>query len=237
LLNIISYVCKELKLKDMNVFDKLEELELEIAKSRIVTKELEASRICWCKNNRKEIKKLYPKKNIIYAMTDISLALCSYHPYRGYHDEKYFFKVNDIRFSPDNDFTGYRKPSPTVLGDVLDINLNVVNESERVYISELISIEQENKPSKLSNNFTKVYVMIDKNTGYYKIGRSKNPNQREKTLQSEKPTIEMLFNRDARVKDEKKLHDMFDKKRVRGEWFDLKGSDLGLIKEYFDNPN
>jgi hypothetical protein len=37
-----------------------------------------------------------------------------------------------------------------------------------------------------------VYLMIDKNTGYHKIGFSKNPKHREKTLQSEKPTIELL---------------------------------------------
>ena len=74
--------------------------------------------------------------------------------------------------------------------------------------------------------------MIDKNTGYYKIGRSVNPSIREKTLQSEKPTIEMLFNHDAEVKDEKELHNMFSEKRIRGEWFDLNGSDLCKIKDY-----
>ena len=86
----------------------------------------------------------------------------------------------------------------------------------------------------MQEKFTKVYVMIDKNTGYYKIGRSKNPQYRERTLQSEKPTIEMLFNHEARVKDEKDLHKMFQDKRVRGEWFDLNGSDLYKIREYFN---
>ena len=76
--------------------------------------------------------------------------------------------------------------------------------------------------------------MIDKNTGYYKIGRSIRPLYREKTLQSEKPTIEMLFNYDARIKDEIKLHNIFKDKNVRGEWYNLDGTDLQKIKEYFN---
>jgi hypothetical protein len=76
--------------------------------------------------------------------------------------------------------------------------------------------------------------MIDKNTGYYKIGRSLKPKFREKTLQSEKPTIELLFSNDAKIKKEKDLHNMFSDKRIRGEWFDLNGSDLTKIKEYLN---
>jgi hypothetical protein len=56
-------------------------------------------------------------------------------------------------------------------------------------------------------------------------------------LQSEKPTIEMIYSHDARIKDEKVLHDYFKSKRVRGEWFDLSGSDLQYIKEYFNKTN
>ena len=77
--------------------------------------------------------------------------------------------------------------------------------------------------------------MIDKNTGYYKIGKSTNPNLRERTLQSEKPTIEMIFNKEAKQSDEKKLHEMFKENRIRGEWFDLNGSDLIKIKNYLES--
>ena len=75
--------------------------------------------------------------------------------------------------------------------------------------------------------------MFDKNTGYYKIGRSKNPKHREMTLQSEKPTIEMLFYFEAKNKDEKELHNLFSEKRIRGEWFDLSGTDINTIQNYF----
>ena len=84
------------------------------------------------------------------------------------------------------------------------------------------------------NAKTNVYVMIDKNTGYFKIGRSINPSTRERTLQSEKPTNEMLFNYPATNDCETELHDIYSKKRIRGEWFDLSGSDLKDIKAYFN---
>jgi hypothetical protein len=38
---------------------------------------------------------------------------------------------------------------------------------------------------------------------------------------------------DARIKDEKIIHDMFVQKRIRGEWFDLSGSDVAKIFNYF----
>ena len=43
--------------------------------------------------------------------------------------------------------------------------------------------------------------MCDKNTGFYKIGKSAKPKFRERTLQSEKPTIElvMVFKADAEL--------------------------------------
>lgn len=80
------------------------------------------------------------------------------------------------------------------------------------------------------NNF-KTYIMIDHNTGFYKIGKSKNPYFREKTLQSEKPTIEMLLviNQDI----EKVLHQEFSNKRVRGEWFQLECEDVEYLRKKY----
>ncbi len=65
----------------------------------------------------------------------------------------------------------------------------------------------------------KTYLMKDSNTGMYKIGMSTNPKFREKTLQSEKPTISMVkvWNEDI----EKELHEIYKYQRVRGEWFIL----------------
>lgn len=87
----------------------------------------------------------------------------------------------------------------------------------------------------VQENKNYIYVMLDENTGQYKIGRSKNPIYREKTLQCEKPTIEMKFYYEGTNEDEKKLHKRFEGKRTRGEWFLLKKSDLKKIKKYFNN--
>lgn len=78
----------------------------------------------------------------------------------------------------------------------------------------------------------KTYLVKDKNTGLTKIGRALDPCFREKTLQSEKPTI-VLFavcSRDI----ENKLHKKFSKKRVRGEWFNLSKNDLDSIIAQYD---
>tara|TARA_R100000654_G_C2658433_1_gene124295 strand:+ start:43 stop:888 length:846 start_codon:yes stop_codon:yes gene_type:complete len=73
----------------------------------------------------------------------------------------------------------------------------------------------------------RTYILKDKNTGYYKIGRSINPKEREKTLQSEKPTIKMIkeFKNDI----ENELHKKYSKNRVRGEWFKLNKIQLKYI--------
>ena len=68
--------------------------------------------------------------------------------------------------------------------------------------------------------------MIDKANGFYKIGLSNNPNFRESTLQSEKPTIEIIvskkfINRKIASIFEKTLHTNYETKRIRGEWFNL----------------
>lgn len=73
----------------------------------------------------------------------------------------------------------------------------------------------------------KTYILKDKNTGYYKIGKSTNPLDREKTLQSEKPTYELIkiFNKDI----ETQLHKKYKKENVRGEWFNLSKIQLKYI--------
>jgi hypothetical protein len=192
-------------------------------------------RIDFTRENSKHIKKIFPIKNKIYEIIDINtFRIYGY----DFTDEKYYFKVISNILDPIRQFSRYDCKYPIVKGDILDINLNKVYYSHReIYINNLKEITKENSPDKFINSFTYVYVLIDKNTRYYKIGRSKNPLIREKTLQSEKPTIEMIYSHDARIKDEKVLHDYFKSKRVRGEWFDLSGSDLQYIKEYFNKTN
>ncbi len=76
-----------------------------------------------------------------------------------------------------------------------------------------------------------VYIMMNSRTGYFKIGRSKDPLKREKTLQSEEPDIMLLHHWKAEPAQERELHKKFVSKRVRGEWFKLTIDDLYQLKE------
>lgn len=214
----------------MEFLKKLKEFDNKLQELRKQTDNLKKLRIDWCRENAKEIKKFYPTKGKIYEIIDIENSFYSWLDWRYIHkEEKYFFKPTLTRFDPQQDFnTTYGDESPTVKGDILDNNFKKVQTGVRLYIKNLKSFEFKGKTSK-------VYVMIDKNTGYYKIGKSTNPNLRERTLQSEKPTIEMIFNKEAKQSDEKKLHEMFKENRIRGEWFDLNGSDLIKIKNYLES--
>jgi hypothetical protein len=86
------------------------------------------------------------------------------------------------------------------------------------------------KKSAHQNRKTQIYVMRDNHTGHYKIGRSDSPVKREATLLSQKSSIELLFYAEAIFDYEKRLHDLFADKRIRGEWFDLSQGDVELIK-------
>lgn len=70
----------------------------------------------------------------------------------------------------------------------------------------------------------KTYIMFDSSTGMYKIGKSNNPKYRETTLQSEKPTVELVLICDKDI--EEKLHRHYSDKRYRGEWFKLNADDI-----------
>lgn len=218
------------------ILEKYDKFKEDIDELDAQIKAIRDERTAWSKENRKLIKSFYPKRNKIYQIKDINDCGLSHYRSEDLEDFIYYFKSSNPRFAPDLNFNKWNDSYPTVKGQILDSNLKNVTSPTwdiEICITNLKEIEDGNNPLNHSNRLTKVYVMLDKNTGYYKIGRSKNPTYRERTLQSEKPTIEMLFNWDAKVKDEKVLHDKFQDKRIRGEWFDLSGGDLNCIKEYF----
>ena len=76
-----------------------------------------------------------------------------------------------------------------------------------------------------------VYLMRDVANDYYKIGISNNPEYRERTLQSEKPTIVKLVakqypSRSIARSIEASLHKVYQDKHIRGEWFSLTEKDV-----------
>lgn len=78
--------------------------------------------------------------------------------------------------------------------------------------------------------------MYDSKNGYHKIGISKTPKYREKTLQSEKPTIDLVCSKEYPSRKiaeaiESALHKAFEENRIRGEWFELSDADVTILKE------
>lgn len=74
-----------------------------------------------------------------------------------------------------------------------------------------------------------IYLMRNSRNGYTKIGYSKNPQFRERTLQSEEPEIELLGMIPGSRWGEQEFHKIFDDQRVRGEWFSLTNEDCDSI--------
>lgn len=76
-----------------------------------------------------------------------------------------------------------------------------------------------------------VYIMKDTSLpGWYKIGKSINPEHREGTLKAEKPSIKMVFyTPETKEINEALLHNEYAKYRGRGEWFNLTDAQLRYI--------
>lgn len=77
-----------------------------------------------------------------------------------------------------------------------------------------------------------VYLMVNDDTALIKIGTSKKPGYREKTLHSQEPAIQLIAVWECSKKFEKELHKKYSHKRIRGEWFRLLLQDLVDIDEF-----
>lgn len=109
-------------------------------------------------------------------------------------------------------------------------------------IPEYVPLLERNelKKSPIVNEECYVYLMIDLKNKYHKIGISNKPEYREKTLQSEKPTIELVCNKiypSRRIAKaiETAFHQTYGSKRIRGEWFNLSESEVKELKETLNN--
>lgn len=81
-----------------------------------------------------------------------------------------------------------------------------------------------------NDRIKKVYLILDPTNNLIKIGQSFYPNLREKTLQGINPTWDIITAWVAPISEEKRLHNIFKNKNIRGEWFDLNFNDLLDIK-------
>lgn len=81
----------------------------------------------------------------------------------------------------------------------------------------------------MENTYT--YLMTD--GLYYKIGRSKHPEERVKGLSTGNAHCELLFYGTGRT--EKQLHDIFRSFKIQGEWFKLRHWHVELIYRLLTN--
>jgi hypothetical protein len=86
--------------------------------------------------------------------------------------------------------------------------------------------ETKTKKRKLLPGY--VYLMSHQN-GLTKIGHSKHPRAREHTLQAEDPRLFLMGVKVGGRYHEQRLHKIFKKKRIRGEWFDLSSRDIARL--------
>lgn len=102
-------------------------------------------------------------------------------------------------------------------------SVNIPMRGEECQKQRKISVPKESK--------SKTYLMIDVANGFVKIGKSKNPKFRERTLQSEKPTIELYAVKDKDI--EKQLHSLYADRNVRGEWYNLSQKEIReIVRNY-----
>lgn len=227
----------------MDILGKIEEYNKEI--KIIINEFINKQNEFWSfiQENKKEVRNILPKVGVVYHIENFhSSEWSGIINIKEIDVNALYFKVTDNRLLREHQFERYGVNEGLfdlkVKGIILDCNYKEISSfNDYIKCSSLREITYKNAPKKEYNKPTNLYVMIDKNTGYYKIGRSIDPIKREKTLQSEKPTIELIKYYSGKIKHEKDLHLMFRDKRIRGEWFDLSGSDIKEIDNFFNKIN
>lgn len=122
----------------------------------------------------------------------------------------------------------------TLKGLIASINDDLVNEirndvkesMERRVKFDLEQVSLFRAHCELEDRY--VYLFRHSN-GLTKIGLSKDPRKREKTLQAEDPRLHMLAYRKGGSDLETRLHKIFADRRFRGEWFQLSQKDVEWI--------
>lgn len=98
----------------------------------------------------------------------------------------------------------------------------------RAYEAALIESVPRTKPGRAG-----FVYLVQSSTGYYKIGRTSDPNNRMKTFSVKLP-FEVSYACVIETVDmktlEQSLHEQFAGKRVNGEWFALDAADVEYIR-------
>lgn len=174
--------------------------------------------------------------------------------WNGFYETKVPITQNEIKNLSERNFLKWKLEFFNGSEFIIGVNYNeryndvlmqkIIKDFTKEYV-ELVKLEiVEHKPliEKAENNFKPsieachVYLMHDTTNDYYKIGISIKPEYREKTLQSDKPTIELICSKEYPDRGiaksiENALHNNYSSKHIRGEWFELTDFDvLNIIK-------
>ncbi|MFL5765470.1 MAG: GIY-YIG nuclease family protein [Bacteroidia bacterium] len=144
------------------------------------------------------------------------------------HARSLFEKLGFYTINPE-EFKKYDDPKPTILAQTRGI-VQVPIYDKADFYGSLFGYKKKN--IEVGENY--VYIMLNCRSNLFKIGKSKNPSYREKTLQSEEPEVKIVAVWMAPDDEEKKLHNDYKSKRQRGEWFKLSTKDLFDIKDYMN---
>jgi hypothetical protein len=88
-----------------------------------------------------------------------------------------------------------------------------------------------------------VYIGTDETKRFFKIGKTKDPERRQREICHMNPTFKMIYILDpvettSEGETEKLLHSRYAHKRVYGEWFDLSLDDLyDILLGYFSRED
>lgn len=155
-----------------------------------------------------------------------------------------------LEFNPDDfdDMDGYVsdtddleslqvRRSIVINGERVEFNANKVKPAFTAHLKPRPMGRFARKPEPVRKMDRAGYVYVLKSpTGTFKIGRSKDPNDRIKTFNVKLPfevEFEHLIKTDDMYQLESQLHKRFAAQRVGGEFFSLTQSDIDMIKGEF----
>lgn len=112
-------------------------------------------------------------------------------------------------------------------------SINDVDTEFLVHIASLLQQEKQRRRQLPPPKNPGYVYLLQSPTSAYKIGRTRNPNDRMKTFGIQLPfEVEFIcvIKAEDMIELERKLHDKFADKRVGGEWFRLTLEDVEYIK-------
>jgi len=106
--------------------------------------------------------------------------------------------------------------------------INIEHEAREAHYA---AAQNQGKPGKPCH----VYLMFDRTSGLYKIGKAADPVARHKQIRTANPSVTLLCAFKADAIEEINMHMQFAERRAFGEWFRLSPGDVGEFHNYFSS--